>query len=496
VFLPFDSFTAINSQRGEKGEAHFANPRNAAAGSLRTLDPKEVAARNLDVFLYFITLNGEEAETQEKNLAVLHDLGFKTNRHNRYCPDLNAVIDFYHEWREKRDTLDYDVDGIVVKVNKTALRQKLGTTAKFPRWAISYKFPARQATTVIKDIHIQVGRTGALTPVALLEPVKLSGTTISRSTLHNEDEIKKKDIRVGDTVLIERSGDVIPKVVAVLKEKRTGKEHSFMWPAHCPVCGSLTFRPEGEVVSRCTNPSCPAQIRESILHYASRRAMNIEGLGEALVDQLLRKNLIKKISDLYFLTHQNLVQLERMGPKSSSNLLDELEASKKMNVDRLIYALGIRYVGERTAQALASALKSLDALAEAQIEELIQIEDVGPKVAESVVFFFQQPENRELIATLGRIGLNFSYQEEQRAGTRPLTGQTFVFTGKLEQMSREQATQQIESLGGTVTSSVSPATDYVVVGESPGSKLSRAQKLGIKTISEQELLDKIAGAGS
>lgn len=488
VYLPFESFQKINQEREKKGEPPFANPRNAAAGSLRTLDPREVASRRLDVFLYYIFIEGKEMQTQWKNLKILEELGFKTNPNTLFCANLEEVLSFYEEWREKRDTLDYDMDGIVIKVNSTEQRNLLGATAKFPRWAISFKFPARQATTKIKDITIQVGRTGALTPVAVLEPVKLSGTTISRSTLHNEDEIKRKDIRIGDTILIERSGDVIPKVVSVMKERRTGKEVKFDWPLDCPVCNSSTFKPEGEAIARCSNPSCPARIRESILHFASRRAMNIEGLGEALADQLLAQKLIQKIPDLYSLQHEDLVHLERMGPKSAQNLLDEIEKTKNSNLDRLIYALGIRYVGERTAQALASHFKHINTLAKAPLEELTQIEDVGPKVAESVVFFFKQPEARELIKTLRKAGLNFSYQAEEREGEASLAGQTFVLTGKFETLTREEAREQIEILGGTVSSSVSRKTNYVVVGESPGSKLKKAQKLGLQTIDEKELL--------
>jgi DNA ligase (NAD+) len=488
IYLPFESFEKINKEKGEKGEPLFANPRNAAAGSLRTLNPREVASRRLDLFLYYIFIEGEEMPTQWKNLKMLQDLGFKTNPIACHCTSLDEIISFYEEWQEKRDRLDYDVDGVVVKVDSTEQRKLLGFTAKFPRWAISFKFPARQATTRIKDIIIQVGRTGALTPVAILEPVQLSGITISRSTLHNEDEIKRKDIRIGDTVLIERSGDVIPKVVSVMKEKRTGKEKKVVWPSSCPVCHSSTFKPEGEAIARCVNPSCPAKIRESILHFAWRRAMNIEGLGEALVDQLLEKKLIQKIPDLYALKHEDLVRLEKIGPKSSQNLLDEIEKTKQRNLDRLIYALGIRYVGERTAQALASHFKTLENLAQASLEELIQIEDVGPKVAESVVFFFQQPENIELINRLKQASLNFSYQKTESQKDLPLAGQTFVLTGKLESLAREEVAGLIEELGGTVSSSVSSKTNYVVVGESPGSKLAKAKKLGIQTIEEKDFL--------
>jgi len=488
VYLPFQSFQKINKERSKMGELLFANPRNAAAGSLRLLDPKEVASRHLDAFLYSIFIDGKEQASQWKNLKTLRELGFKTNPSSRRCSNLKEVISFWEEWREKRESLDYDVDGVVVKVDSTKQQKLLGSTAKFPRWSISFKFPARQATTKIKDIAVQVGRTGALTPVAILEPVKLSGITITRSTLHNEDEIKRKDIRVGDYVLIERSGDVIPKVVSVMKERRTKKEKKFAFPLKCPVCRSSTFRPEGEAISRCTNPSCPAKLKESLLHFASRRAMNIEGLGVALVDQLLEKKLVENIPDLYSLSHQDLATLERMGPKSSQNLLDEIEKSKQRDINRLIYALGIRYVGERTAQALADYFKGIDSLAKASLDELIQIEDVGPKVGESIVFFFKQPENIELINKLKEAGLNFSSIKEERKRKRPLTGQIFVLTGKLSSLSRENAKEIIEDLGGIFANSVSSKTSYVVVGDSPGAKLERAQKLGIPTLEEREFL--------
>jgi len=488
IYLPYKSFEKINQEREKKGEPLFANPRNAASGSLRLLDPKEVASRQLDIVLYSIFIEGKERVSQWENLKTLKDLEFKTNPFSRHCTSLNEAISYYKEWHEQRDTLDYDVDGVVIKVNSTEQQRLLGSTAKFPRWSISYKFPARQATTKIKKIIIQVGRTGALTPVAVLEPVSLSGITISRSTLHNEDEIKRKDIRVNDTVLIERSGDVIPKVVSVMKERRTGKEVKFSFPSKCPVCHSKTFKPEGEAISRCTNPSCPAQLKGSLLHFASRRAMNIEGLGESLVDQLLENKLVIKIPDLYSLKYEDLVNLERMGPKSSENLLNEIEKTKHRSVTRLIYALGIRYVGERTAQALAAHFKSLDALANASIEELTQIEDVGPKVAESVVFFFEQPENQELVSKLKKAGLNFFTKPAEREGGKLLDGQNFVLTGTLSSFSREEAKEIIEELGGTVTSSVSRNTHYVIAGESPGSKLQKAQELGIPTLDEKGFL--------
>ena len=494
IYLPFASFQRINDKRKEEGNPVFANPRNAAAGSIRLLNPKEVAQRGLDMFLYSIFLDGNERGSQWENLAALKGFHFKTNLHSRLCRSLEEVLDFYEEWREKRDDLDYDVDGIVIKVNSTEQQRRLGSTAKFPRWAISYKFPARQATTKIRDIRIQVGRTGALTPVAVLEPVKLSGITISRSTLHNEDEIRKKDIRIGDTVLVERSGDVIPRVVSVMKEKRTGKERPFAFPTECPVCHAATFHPEGEAVSRCTNPSCPAKLRESLLHFASRRALNIEGLGEAIVDQLMAKNLVRHISDIYYLTFEDLEGLERMGQKSSQNLLDEFQKSKDRDLARLIFALGIRFVGERTAQALASHFNSLDALARAGYEELLPIPDVGPKVAESVVFFFEQPENKELIRRLKEAGLNFEERKRPEKSEKALSSQTFVLTGKLSRFTREEAEEIIRNFGGQVVSSVSRKTSYVIVGEAPGSKLQKARNLGVPILDEsgfQKLIDSL-----
>jgi len=491
VYLPFQSFLEINNKRTKEGVPLFANPRNAAAGSIRLLDPQEVATRKLDVFLYSITINEDAGEEQWKNLMILKEMAFKTNTSSQHCTSLDDIIAFYNEQLRLRDSLDYDVDGIVIKVNSVDQQRRLGRTAKFPRWAISFKFPARQATTKINDIVIQVGRTGALTPVAILEPVKLSGTTISRATLHNEDEIKKKDIRIGDSVLMERSGDVIPKVISVMTERRTGNETEFNFPEKCPVCHTHAFRPEGEAISRCINPSCPAKIRESLRHFSSRRAMNIEHLGEALVKQLVEISLVKNFPALYSLQYDDLVNLERMGGKSSQNLLGEIAKSKQRDLDRLIFALGIRYVGERTAQALASSYEDLDALAGASFDELIAIQDVGPKVAGSIVFFFEQPENRDLINQLRDAGVNFA-SKTQKTSAGALEGQTLVLTGKLVQFTRDEATDRIEELGGSVTSSVSKRTSYVIVGEDPGSKLEKAQKLGVSILTEDEFIKLIS----
>jgi DNA ligase (NAD+) len=486
IYLPFSSFQTINEEREKMGEPIFANPRNAAAGSIRMLDPKEVAQRNLDMFLYSVFLDGKESESQWENLGVLNKLHMKINPNSKLCHGLEEVFDFYDEWNEKRDSLDYDVDGIVIKVNSTEQQKLLGSTAKFPRWAISFKFPARQATTKIKDILIQVGRTGALTPVADLEPVKLSGITISRSTLHNEDEIKRKDIRIGDTVLIERSGDVIPKVVSVIEQKRTGKERPFVFPKACPVCHVAAFQPEGEAVSRCPNPSCPARLRESLRHFASRKAMNIEGLGEAIIDQLIANNFVKNIPDIYNLAPEDLIGLERMGPKSTENLMNEIEKSKNREIARLIFALGIRFVGERTAQALSARFRSVDSLSHASYDELLPIPDVGSKVAESVVFFFTQPDNVEFLRRLKDAGVNFVEREKPKEGKEPLKDQIFVITGKLSRLTREEAAEIIQGLGGKVVSAVSSKTNHVIVGENPGSKLQKAKRLGVSTLDESD----------
>ena len=488
IFLPFASFRRINHDREDAEEPLFANARNAAAGSLRLLDPREVASRRLDAFLYYLFLDGEEPVRQWESLRTLAGLGFKTNPHSRLCSTFAEVTAYWKEWTERRDSLEYDVDGVVIKVDDREDRRALGSTAKFPRWAVSFKFPARQATTRLNDIIVQVGRTGALTRVAVLEPVKLSGTTISRATLHNEDEIHRKDIRIGDVVLIERSGDVIPQVVGPMRERRTGREKAFVMPDRCPVCGSKAHRPEGEIVSRCANPSCPARLRQAILHFAGRRAMNIEGLGEALVDQLLEKRLVVSLPDLYRLDLETLSGLDRMGPKSARNLLDELEASKKNDASRLIFALGIRHVGEKLARTLSGRFGGIEALAGADEDELTGIDDVGPVVAANVVFFFGQPENRALLEKLRAAGINFAGQKEAAAEGGPLTGVTFVLTGALERFTRDEAKAEIEKRGGKVVDSVSGKTGYVIAGADPGSKRTKAQTLGVKILDEQAFL--------
>jgi DNA ligase (NAD+) len=487
VYLPFESFRAINREREEREEPLFANPRNAAAGSIRQLDPRITAARRLDAFLYWLTMDGAEPPSQWETLTTLRRFGFKTNPESRRFRSLAEVTAYWREWTEKRDNLSYDADGIVIKVDAADQRADLGSTAKAPRGAVAFKFPARQATTRLLDIVVQVGRTGALTPVAVLEPVRLSGTTVSRATLHNEDEIKRKDIRIGDVVLVERSGDVIPKIVKPIIDPKRKRGRAFVMPAACPVCRSKVFRTEGEAVSRCANLSCPARLRESILHFASRRAMNIEGLGEALADQLLTAKLVASLPDIYGLGLDDLAGLERMGPKSAQNLMDEIEASKRNDAARLVFALGIRHVGEKLARNLAAHFHDLEALAAADEEALLKVEEIGPIVAENIVFFFRQPESRVLLNRLKAAGVRFRSEASAAAGgAAPLAGLTFVLTGRLASLSRDEAKAEIERRGGTVTDSISKKTSRLVVGEEAGSKLDKAAKLGVKTLTEEE----------
>jgi DNA ligase (NAD+) len=485
VIMTLKAFEAANVQREAAGEPRFANPRNSAAGTMRQLDSRIVASRKLDMFVYFLLVNGRPAlHEHSKSLDVLAHMGFKVNPHRRLCANFDELLAFIREWEGKRDKLEYEIDGIVVKVNDTRLWDELGTTAKSPRWAIAFKYPARQATTVVKDIRAQVGRTGTLTPVADLEPVDVGGVTVSHATLHNMDEIERLGVKIGDTVLLQRAGEVIPQVLKVTKHAADGK--SFHMPKKCPVCGGDVYRVEGEVAYRCVNAACPAQLKESLLHFAGRRAMNIDGLGEALVDQLVDKKLLRDVADLYSLTREQLADLERMGEKSAQNLLDEIAGSKKAELERLIFSIGIRFVGERTAQFLADHFGSLDKLAQASEEELCQVEEVGPKIAQSIVEFFAEKRNREVLKKLKSAGLQFEQKAVRKTGGR-LAGRQFVLTGTLPNLSRDEATKMIEEAGGRVIGSVSKKTDYVVVGSEPGSKLEKAKSLGIKTIDEAEL---------
>jgi DNA ligase (NAD+) len=484
VYLSYKAFQTINKEREEKGEPLFANPRNAAAGSLRLLDPKITAKRSLDIFLYNISYidEGLLPKTHFESLLRLKEWGFKINPHNKLCKNLDEACLYYNRWKERTEKLEYDADGLVVKVNSFAQQKMLGETSKHPRWAIAYKFPARQSRTIIRKIDVQVGRTGALTPVAILEPTLLSGSTISKATLHNEDEIKRKDIRIGDTVLIEKGGDVIPKVVKVLsKEKRADK---FPFPVKCPVCDSPVFRPEGEAVSRCTNSSCPAQLKERLKHFASRGAMDIDHMGPAVIEQLVEKEYVRDFSDLYKLDEKTLAGLERMAEKSATNLNNAIEKSRNAGLQRFLYALGIRYVGERVSQILSDKYSSIDELSMADKENLEAIEEIGPKIAESIVNFFGQESNRELIKKLKEEAHVKTSKDIGETKTAVLDGKQFVLTGSLESFTRSEAKSILEKLGGRVTSSVSKNTDYVIVGKEPGSKFSDAERLGIKILDE------------
>ena len=493
VIMARRAFELANVQREAAGEPRFANPRNAAAGSIRQLDSRIVAERRLDMFLYFLQVEGVEPLPEHATaLETLKKLGFKVNPHWRLCRAFDDVLAFIGEWEEKRDKLEYDIDGIVVKVNDTRLWEELGATAKSPRWAIAYKYSPRQATTVVRDIRAQVGRTGTITPVADLEPVDVGGVTVSHATLHNMDEIERLGIKIGDTVLIQRAGEVIPQVVKVTRHAADGRE--FTMPKKCPVCGGEVHRAEGEVAYRCVNVSCPAKLKESLLHFASRRAMNIDGLGDALVDQLVDKGLVRDLADLYSLKKDELANLERMGEKSAENLLAEIEASKKNELARLLFALGIRFVGERTAEFLAGHFGSLEKLAAATEEELLEVEEVGPKIAQSILEFFREKRNRTLLEKLKKAGLQFDGKRARKAEGK-LSGKQFVLTGTLAQHSRDEARRLIEEAGGRVVGSVSKKTDYVVVGADPGSKFDKARALGVKTIDEKQLLKVIEQGG-
>ena len=491
VYMPRRAFQELNRQRLEVGQPPFANPRNAAAGSVRLLDPKITAGRRLDCFFYALAAcEGEpEPTTHWKSLELLRELGLRTNPLSERCQALEAVLESIARLGEVRYQLDYEIDGVVVKVERFDQQELAGATSKFPRWAIAFKYPAEQATTRVREIVVQVGRTGALTPVAELEPVQLAGTTVSRATLHNEEEVQRKDVRIGDTVLIQKAGEIIPQVVKVVKSERTPGAGSFVMPAACPVCGSVVVREEGEVVSRCTGASCPAKRRESILHYASRAAMDIQGLGEALVDQLLRRRLVEDVSDLHHLDPHALAGLERMGEKSASNLLAQLEASKRQPLHRLLYALGIRHVGERAGRILASVYGSLDAIMKASEEELEAIEEIGPKKARSMRTFFDQPINRELVRRLREAGVNMTAAAEgaaPAAAESPFSGKTVVLTGRLQGLSRAEAKKLIEARGGRVAVSVSRKTDLVVAGEEGGAKLEKARSLSVRVVGPGE----------
>jgi len=500
AFMPKKSFEALNKIKDENGEEPFANPRNAAAGSLRQLDPRIAASRNLDVFLYAIGDVGETGvQSHSEGLDLLDTLGFKTNKERKKCTTIDDVIQYIDSWQDKRPHLPYEIDGIVIKVDNLAHQEQLGTTVKSPRWAIAYKFPAEEVMTKLLNIELNVGRTGVVTPTALLEPVKVAGTTVKRASLHNEDLIREKDIRLGDTVIVKKAGDIIPEVVNVLVEKRTGEEVEFLMPTHCPECDSELVRLEGEVALRCINPKCPAQIREGLIHFVSRNAMNIDGLGERVISQLFSEKLIEDVADLYTLEFERLIQLERMGEKSVNNLLQAIANSKQNSLERLLFGLGIRHVGAKAAKTIAMEFKHIDQLMVATKEDLTAINEIGEKMADSIVTFFEQEEVLELITELKAYGVNMEYTGPLPVATEEadsvFAGKTIVLTGKLEQLSRNEAKEQIELLGGKITGSVSKKTDLVIAGEDAGSKLTKAEQLGIEVWDEERLMEELKNKG-
>lgn len=494
VYMPRADFECLNAEREAAGESLFANPRNAAAGSLRQLDPKVTASRNLDGFFYALVMNGGP-NTHYEALQYLRELGLKTNPHIKLCRSLDEIQAFIEHWTSRRSELPYEIDGIVIKVNDLAVQNELGTTARSPRWAIAYKFPAEQVITKVVAIEVQVGRTGTLTPLAHLEPVQVAGSTVSRATLHNADIVAQRDVRVGDYVVVQKAGDVIPEIVRSLPERRTGVEVPFEMPTECPACGAPVVRVPGEAATRCVNQACPAQRTEGLIHFASRGAMDIEGLGPAVIEQLLNAGLVKTPADLYRLTKEQLLELERFGDKSASNLLEAIDASKGRPLSRLIFALGIRHVGAEVARELAQHFGSIHKLAEAGIDELTAVPAVGEKIAQSVVEYFSNPANQRLIQELGELGVSLEDVPAKTGQNAALDGLTFVVTGKLERFSREEIQERLRDLGANVTSSVSRKTDYLVAGEKAGSKLERAQSLGIPVLSEEDLLDFLRDRG-
>ncbi len=498
VFFPRSAFEELNHSRGEAGQPLFANPRNAAAGTLRLLDSRITAARRLDcVFYQLAQCDGAMPDTHSAGLQLLSDLGLKTNRLNRSGLNMEEVLEYLDELADGKDTLDYEIDGVVVKVDELAYRELAGSTSKFPRWAVAYKYPAEQATTKVLRISVQVGRTGVLTPVAELDPVSLAGTTVSRATLHNQDEIERKDIRAGDTVWVEKAGEIIPQVTKVVHGKRRKGSRKFHMPDRCPACSSPVIREEGQVAHRCTGQLiCPAQRKQALLHFASRKGMELQGLGEALVEQLIENEMVRDVSDLYALTQERLSGLPRMGELSAGNVLDQLEASRSLPLHRLLFALGIRHVGERAAKVLASAFGSMAALAVADAGALEGLDEIGPKTAAEVILFFSRSENRELIARLAGAGVN--PVEEVASGTAadsPFDGKTVVITGTLPGRSRQQARDLVEQMGGRVSGTVSRRTDFVVAGEAAGSKRAKAEQLGITIINAQQFEAMVTAAG-
>ena len=490
VYMDLEEFRKLNEERLAQGEPPFANPRNAAAGSLRQLDPNVTAGRPLKIYCYGVgDVRGRTFQTHWQTLEALKNWGFRVNPLTERCRGIAAAIDYHHRLEHQRRGLPYEIDGMVIKVDSLALQERLGTKARSPRWALAYKFAPSQETTQVLDIVVNVGRTGAVTPMAVMRPVEVSGVTVSRATLHNEDEVARKDVRVGDWVLVQRAGDVIPEVVMVIKERRTGQEKPFKMPSHCPVCGTPLVRPPGEKVTRCPNPDCFGALTRSILHFASKTAMDIDGLGEKIIQQLVSVGLVRDVSDLYRLTEGDLIPLERFAEKSAQNIVNAIQESKKVPLWRLLNALGIRYVGQATAQLLAQHFHTLQALSAADEEELLQVEGIGPQVAKSIRDFFVSLRNQELIKNLREAGVQELPPERPAAG--PLAGKTLVFTGGLSNFSREEAKAQVAARGGKVSSSVSAKTDFVVAGADPGSKYARARELGVTILSEAEFEDLI-----
>ena len=491
IIMPLPAFEALNERQEEEGGKRFANPRNAAAGAVRVLDPEITRSRRLDFYGYYLLAGGRvPMRLHSEALEALGKLHFKVSPDWRLCHSLDAVRKFIDAWESMRENLPFEIDGIVIKVNEIGLQQELGFTSKAPRWAVAYKYPARQETTVVNDVIFQVGRTGTLTPVAVLEPVQVGGVTVSRSTLHNMDEIARLGLRIGDTVIVERAGEVIPHVIKVVKEGKPRRE--IVVPERCPECHSRIHKDPEEVAYRCVNASCPAKRRKSLLHYAGRHAMNIDGLGEKIVDQLVEKGMVKDFADLYEQKLDDVAALERMAEKSAQNLLDEIVASKNNSLARLIYALGMRFVGERTGQLLADHFASLPKLAEASVEELEEVSEVGPKVAQSIADFFSEPANRKLIQRLEKEGLKMTEKRAAPEDTR-FAGMTFVFTGALARRSRDEAGAEVARHGGKAGSSVSKLTNYVVVGADPGSKYEKARSLGVPILNEDQFDDLLAG---
>lgn len=500
AFMPKRSFQKLNEIREEEGQMLFANPRNAAAGSLRQLDTKIAASRNLDIFLYAVADFGEMGvETHSAGLDMLETLGLKVNKERRLCNSLEEVYAYIEEWTEKRAGLAYDIDGIVLKLNNLEQQRQMGTTVKSPRWSIAYKFPAEEVPTKLLDIELNVGRTGVITPTAVLEPVRVAGTTVSRASLHNEDLITEKDIRIGDTVLIKKAGDIIPEVIKSIAEERSGSEEPFHMPKNCPTCDSELVRLEEEVALRCINPKCPAQIKEGLIHFVSRNAMNIDGLGEKVIIQLFSQHLIKDVADLFFLSKEKLLELERMGEKSVTNLLASIEASKQNSLEKLLFGLGIRHVGAKAAKSLAIHFDTMDNLKVADKETLTSINDIGEKMADSIVTYFANEEVHDLLEELKRAGVNMTYTgpklEDMSEEELVFAGKTVVLTGKLEKLTRNDAKALIESLGGNVSGSVSKKTDVVVAGSDAGSKLAKAEELAIPIWSEEDLIEYLPDEG-